>query len=246
MTLVFDHHTSPNHGERAANKPVDMIILHYTGMASAERALSWLCAPVSGVSSHYLVFEDGRIAQMVGEDRRAWHAGQSYWAGETDINSRSIGIEIANPGHECGYRAFPAVQIDAVIALCHDIMLRHIVPPERVLAHSDVAPFRKIDPGELFPWRTLHEAGIGHWVSPEPLSEGPTLQRGERGGAVNALRAALRAYGYDLAEGDEYDAATETITNAFQRHFRPGLVDGAADVSTVATLRRLTNELRRK
>jgi N-acetylmuramoyl-L-alanine amidase len=246
MKLAIEHRASPNHGERAPGKPVDMIILHYTGMPSAERAVSWLCDPESGVSSHYVVCEDGRVIQLVDESRRAWHAGKSFWAGETDINSRSIGIEIANPGHEFGYRPFPDRQIAAVIALCHDILLRHIVPPQHVLAHSDVAPFRKIDPGELFPWPALHAAGIGHWVSPEPLSEGPSLKLGERGAAVNALRAALRTYGYDLARGEDYDAATETIVSAFQRHFRPDRVDGVADPSTVATLRRLAGALRRK
>ena len=246
MSLAVEHRASPNHGERAAGKPVDMIILHYTGMPSGERAVRWLCDPESAVSSHYVVEGDGRVLQLVEENRRAWHAGKSYWAGETDINSRSIGIEIVNPGHEFGYRAFPEPQIQGVIALCRDVLLRHIVPPQHVLAHSDVAPFRKIDPGELFPWQTLHEAGIGHWVAPEPLTEGVSLKIGERGEGVNALRAALRGYGYDLAAGDEYDATTETIVTAFQRHFRQQRVDGVADGSTVATLRRLTVGLRRK
>jgi N-acetylmuramoyl-L-alanine amidase len=246
MTLPIDHRASPNHGERAAGKPVDMIILHYTGMPSAERAIAWLCDPESNVSSHYVVDENGGIVQLVDETRRAWHAGQSFWAGETDINSRSIGIELVNPGHEFGYRPFPDVQIAALVALCHDILLRHLVPPHHVLAHSDVAPFRKIDPGELFPWATLHAAGIGHWVSPEPLSEGANFKIGERGEGVNALRAALGAYGFHLAPGDEYDAATETIVSAFQRHFRPVRVDGVADASTVATLARLTRTMRPK
>ena len=246
MSLDIRHRASPNHGERAAGKPVDMIVLHYTGMPSAERAVAWLCDPESNVSAHYVVCEDGEIVRLVEENRRAWHAGQSFWAGETDINSRSIGIEIVKPGHEFGYRAFPDTQIEAVIALCRDILLRHIVPPAHVLAHSDVAPFRKIDPGELFPWRTLHEAGIGHWLPPEPFSEGPILKIGERGEGVNALRKALGRYGYDLAAGDEYDARTETIVSAFQRHFRQERVDGVADPSTVATLRRLTDRLRRK
>src|SRR5262249_6920415 len=153
---------SPNFGKRAEGKPIDMLILHYTGMASAERALKWLCDPQSKVSSHYLVFEDGLVAQLVEEGERAWHAGKSFWAGETDTNSRSVGIEIANPGHQYGYRPFPDEQIDAVIELCSDVLRRHPVPPERVLAHSDVAPLRKEDPGELFPWRLFYETGIGH------------------------------------------------------------------------------------
>ena len=149
-----------------------MLVLHYTGMEREERALKWLCDPESSVSCHYLVFEDGRVAQLVDEADRAWHAGKSFWAGETDINSRSIGIEIANPGHQYGYSGFPDAQMDAVIALCREILGRHPIPPQRVLAHSDIAPARKEDPGELFPWDRLHAEGIGHWVLPEPIGRG--------------------------------------------------------------------------
>jgi N-acetylmuramoyl-L-alanine amidase len=244
--IQIGEHPSPNFGERAPGKPVDMIVLHYTGQPSAAVALNWLSDPRSEVSSHYLVFEDGRILRLVDEHMRAWHAGKSYWAGETDINSRSIGIEIANPGHEYGYSAFPEPQIAAVAALCRDISDRHSVPPERVLAHSDVAPFRKDDPGELFPWEVLHAAGVGHWVPPAPVTEGALLRLGERGAGVEALRKGLCAYGYDLVEGVEFDAATETIVRAFQRHFRPVLVDGIADISTIGTLMRLTGQLRQK
>ena len=243
MALAIDHVPSPNHGERAPGKPVDIIILHYTGMASDERALRWLCDPESGVSSHYFVFENGRVCQLVDESRRAWHAGQSYWDGETDINSRSVGIEVHNPGHEFGYRPFPDVQIEATIALCREIIGRHPTPPERVLAHSDVAPLRKDDPGELFPWQRLAEARIGAWVPPAPITIAAaetTLRRGERGDGVAALRDQLRRYGYGVDPGDEYDALTEATVRAFQRHFRQERVDGAADTSTVATLQRLT------
>lgn len=235
----FAHCPSPNHGERAPGKPVDMIVLHYTGMPSAERALKWLCDPESGVSSHYFVFEDGRVAQLVEEDRRAWHAGKSFWAGETDINSRSIGIEIANPGHEFGYVPFPDEQIAAVIGLCRDVISRHPIPPERVLAHSDVAPLRKEDPGELFPWDQLHAAGVGHWVPPAPIVAGPVFDIGEGSDAITALRAQLRDYGYGLKPEADYDAATASVVTAFQRHFRPAKVDGAADPSTAETLARL-------
>jgi N-acetylmuramoyl-L-alanine amidase len=232
----FEHYPSPNHGERAPGKPIDMIVFHYTGMPTAERALKWLCDPESGVSSHYFVFEDGRIAQLVEEDRRAWHAGRSVWAGETDINSRSIGIEIANPGHEFGYVPFPEAQIASVVDLCRDILTRHAVPPERILAHSDVAPLRKEDPGELFPWGRLHAAGIGHWVTPEPIVDGPALQAGDRGPVVANLRRTLAAYGYGIAEAADFDPDTAAVVTAFQRHFRPAKVDGAADASTIATL----------
>lgn len=239
MVLPIEHHASPNQGERAAGKPVDMLVLHYTGMISDERALKWLTDPESAVSSHYFVFEDGRIAKLVEEDRRAWHAGQSFWAGETDINSRSIGIEVANPGHEFGYRPFPAPQIAGVIALSRDILARHAIPPQRVLAHSDVAPLRKEDPGELFPWEELHRAGIGAWVPPEPLGAGISLQLGERGDGVSELKNRLQSYGYGVADGPEFDVVTEAVVRAFQRHFRPERVDGIADASTMKTLDRL-------
>lgn len=230
---------SPNFGERASGKPIDILLLHYTGMASEEGALRWLTSPESKVSAHYFVFEDGRVVQMVEEAKRAHHAGVSLWDGESDINSRSIGIEIANPGHEAGYRPFPAGQIAAVIALCRDILARRTIPPHRVLAHSDVAPTRKADPGELFPWRQLHEAGIGQWVLPAPLKDGPALGVGERGTAVAELRGRLRRYGYGIEAKEEFDALTEAVVTAFQRHFRPERVDGLADPSTCDTLDRL-------
>ena len=239
MTPTIEERPSPNHGERAGGKPVDILLLHYTGMTSDESALKWLCDPQSAVSAHYFVFTDGRLAQLVAEDRRAWHAGLSSWAGEGDINSRSIGIEIANPGHRFGYRAFPDAQIDAVIALCGDILGRHPIPPRRVLAHSDVAPSRKEDPGELFPWHRLHEAGIGHWVPPDPIAAGPTLRRGDRGAAVAALGGRFREYGYQVEAGDDFDNALAAVVRAFQRHFRQERVDGTADPSTVSTLHRL-------
>lgn len=237
--LAIEQHPSPNHGPRAPGKPVDILLLHYTGMASAERALTWLCDPASQVSSHYFIFEDGRVAQLVDEAERAWHAGRSVWAGETDINSRSVGIELAHPGHEFGYRAFAEPQIAALIALSHRILSRHPIPPPRVLAHSDVAPARKEDPGELFPWRHLHEAGIGHWVPPAPIVEGPVLRRGDAGEAVVTLHKRFRLYGYGLDDESEFGAATEAVVTAFQRHFRPERFDGVADTSTVKTLDRL-------
>jgi len=175
----------------------------------------------------------------VPEERRAWHAGASSWDGETDVNSCSIGIEIANPGHEFGYPAFSDDQIEAVIALCGELVRRHPIPPERVLAHSDVAPMRKEDPGELFPWRRLHRAGIGHFVEPEPVVAGPVLRQGDRGEAVESLGRRFEEYGYGLAAGGEFDAELAAVVRAFQRHFRPEQVDGIADRSTMATLDRL-------
>ena len=156
---------SPNHDDRGG-AVVDMLVIHYTGMASADAALARLCDPVAKVSAHYTIDEDGTVYAMVPEARRAWHAGASCWAGARDINARSIGIELVNPGHEFGYRAFAPAQIAALITLCQGIVTRHAIPAWRVLGHSDVAPMRKDDPGELFPWETLAKAGIGLWPVP--------------------------------------------------------------------------------
>jgi N-acetylmuramoyl-L-alanine amidase len=217
-----------------------MIVLHYTGMADTDAALELLRARGSEVSTHYLVFEDGRIVQMVQESRRAWHAGKSFWAGETDVNSCSIGIEIANPGHDHGYPEFPKRQIAAVTALCRGIQTRNIIRPERVLAHSDVAPGRKQDPGEKFPWRTLYESGVGQWVKAAPImSFGQSLSHGDRGDAVAALQKSLAEYGYGAESNGEFDSVTREIVIAFQRHFRPERVDGVADASTRGTLQEL-------
>jgi N-acetylmuramoyl-L-alanine amidase len=243
--IVAEVAPSPNHDERKNGRVPDMILLHYTGMQSGEAALQRLRAPDSKVSSHYVVFEDGRIVQCVPETRRAWHAGVSWWAGETDINSCSIGIEIVNPGHEFGYRDFPLRQIAAVISLCRSILTRRgPIPADRVLAHSDVAPSRKQDPGERFPWALLSESGVGHWVRPAPLGlAGQSLKPGDSGDNVTRLQHALRAYGYGLDENGRYDDATRDVVIAFQRHFRPALVDGITDASTLITLRALIETL---
>ncbi len=216
-----------------------MILLHYTGMVDATAALERLRTPASQVSAHYFVFEDGRVMQLVQESRRAWHAGDAIWAGDTDINSCSIGIEIANPGHDYGYADFPRRQIAAVTALCRGILTRNTIPPTRVLAHSDVAPARKQDPGEKFPWQTLHEFGVGHWVKPARITNGPLLALGDRGDAVAAMQQSLADYGYGIAVNGNYDSAMHEVVAAFQRHFRPGRVDGVSDASTRATLQDL-------
>lgn len=234
---------SPNFGDRRDGCEPDMILLHYTGMPTAEGALDWLMRPESEVSCHYFVFEDGRIVQLVPESARAWHAGKSFWKGDTDINSASIGIEIANPGHPGGLPDFPAAQIDAVVALCRDIAARRAIAGERVLAHSDVAPIRKIDPGEKFPWGTLAAAGIGHWVEPGAIRGGRFFQEGDGGPPVEALQAMLALYGYDVPVSGEYCVRTRGVVEAFQRHFRPERVDGIADVSTIETLHRLLRAL---
>jgi N-acetylmuramoyl-L-alanine amidase len=198
---------SPNHDDRGG-AAIDMLVLHYTGMQTAEDALQRLCDPAARVSAHYTVDEDGTVYAHVPEDRRAWHAGVSHWAGVTNVNARSIGIEIVNPGHEFGYREFPPAQIAAVIALCQGSLSRHPIPPGRVLGHSDVAPARKEDPGELFPWEGLAKAGIGLW--PQAI-------------ASNLGAEALVHYGYDP------EAPQEKVITAFQRHFRPQKLDGRWD-----------------
>lgn len=234
---------SPNCGERRNGRTPDILLLHYTGMETAQAALDWLCVEQSQVSSHYFVDEAGLITQMVPEAARAWHAGQGNWKGDTDINSASIGIEIANPGHEGGSPDFPDRQIRAVIALCRDILDRHSIPAERVLAHSDVAPMRKQDPGEKFPWAALADAGIGHWVEPLPVSGGRFFQEGDSGEPVEALQTMLALYGYGVDVDGGYNAQTSAVVAAFQRHFRPARVDGVADASTIGTLHRLLTEL---
>ncbi len=259
---------SPNFGARRgrwAETGPDLLLLHYTGMpagrgmSAAERAIRWLTTPVSQVSAHYVVAEDGTVTQLVAEGARAWHAGRSSWAGEEDVNSASIGIEIAHPGHwwdlaavpdrdaeempeiHPGYGDFAEVQIAAVIALSRDVLARHAIPADRVLAHSDVAPGRKRDPGEKFPWDRLAAAGVGLWVEPAPIGSGMgrTLAPGECSPPVAALQAMLASHGWGVAVTGVYDAATRDVVEAFQRHFRPAQVDGIADPSTIATLRRL-------
>jgi N-acetylmuramoyl-L-alanine amidase len=228
---------SPNHDARTSR--IDILLLHYTGMQTAEEALARLTDREAKVSSHYFVHEDGSTAQLVPERRRAWHAGEASWKGATDINSRSIGIEVVNPGHEYGYRDFPDPQIDAVIALCRDIVARHPVRRERVLGHSDVAPTRKNDPGEKFPWDRLAAAGVGLWLEPSPIGPGRTLSANDKGAEVEQLQKQLARFGYDLKITRLYDDNTRSVVTAFQRHFRPARVDGLADVSTRETLARL-------
>jgi N-acetylmuramoyl-L-alanine amidase len=237
--LAQDFVASPNHGERRGYGRPDCLILHYTGMSTAEAALERLRDPASQVSCHYFVFEDGRIIQLVGEARRAWHAGNGFWKGESDLNSASIGVEIVNPGHEGGLPPYPDQQIAATIALTRDIVERQAIAPARVLAHSDIAPARKRDPGERFPWETLWRAGVGHWTPPVPPGESALFGPQQEGQPVRALQAMLALYGYGVELSGVLDRQTSLALAAFQRHFRPALVDGEADWSTIATLRAL-------
>jgi N-acetylmuramoyl-L-alanine amidase len=217
----FIDRPSPNFDERQL--PVSMIVLHYTGMVDMQSALDRLTSPESRVSSHYLVDEDGTIFRLVDESKRAWHAGKSRWRGITDVNSASIGIEIVNPGHEWGYRPFPEPQMTTVERLCCDIMARYPIPPCRVVGHSDIAPERKTDPGELFDWRRLAQAGVGIW--PESGARGGPGQL-DRTRAV----ADLAAIGYCAG------AAEAAVVAAFQRRFRQARVDGVIDRDTAERL----------
>jgi N-acetylmuramoyl-L-alanine amidase len=238
--LVTNLHSSPNFEARRGGATPHLLILHYTGVPTCAKAIDWLSRPESKVSCHYVVDEGGRITQMVSEAHRAWHAGLSSWAGETDINTASIGIEIQNPGHDGGYPDFPDRQMDAVSALCLDIITRYGMQPRHVLAHSDIAPVRKKDPGEKFNWARLASDGIGHWVRPAPCDEGSELGHDL---AIGDLQELLRAYGYGIETTGSYDTLTAFVVTAFQRHFRPARVDGRIDRSTVDTLQRLMASL---
>ena len=237
--LVAHWCASPNFEPRRAGRLPDTLILHYTGMESYDAARDWLMREESGVSAHYLVDESGAITQMVAEAERAWHAGQSYWAGETDVNSASIGIEIHNPGHDFDYPAFPDAQMAAVEELCLDIFSRHVIPKERVLAHSDIAPGRKRDPGERFDWARLGSAGVGLWVEPVAPGDDTGIGLGDENDAVAQLQRNLRDFGYGVEVTSTYGRGMETVVEAFQRHYRPARIDGRADRSTQETLKRL-------
>ncbi len=237
MTLEFQTTPSPNFDARRALP--DMLVLHYTGMQTAEEAIARLRDAEARVSAHYVVDEDGTLYALVPEERRAWHAGKGVWQGETDCNAASIGIEIVNPGHQWGYRDFPDVQIDAVIALIADIRGRWTIPDDRIIGHSDLAPDRKEDPGERFPWKRLAGEGHGLWFEPAPervAALGPPLGLGDEGLGVIVLRAGLHRLGYGLMPGGDYDDATQQTVTAFQRHWRQERVDGIADGQTRATL----------
>lgn len=224
---------SPNFDARKA--PPDMIVLHYTGMQTGDGAIARLRDPEAKVSAHYVVEEDGRVFQLVPEERRAWHAGVSFWKGATDINAASVGVEIVNPGHEFGYRPFPDVQIAAVIALVADIRTRWIIDNARIVGHSDVAPDRKDDPGELFPWKRLAEAGHGLWVEPA-AAPGDPLAEGAEGAGVFALQAGFTRLGYDCAPSGKFDGHTTAVVKAFQQHWVQSRFDGVADGETRARL----------
>jgi len=211
MSQIIDA-PSPNFNERSL--PVSMLVLHYTGMQDGASAIARLRAPDSGVSSHYVVAEDGQVLRLVPEEKRAWHAGKSWWRGHDDVNSASVGIEIVNPGHEFGYRPFPESQIDALLPLVADIVRRHGIKPPYVVGHSDIAPVRKQDPGELFPWARLARLGL---AMPRP-----TKNLMDPHWTDGGFLLALERYGYDVRD-------RKAAVVAFQRRFRPELLDGIID-----------------
>ena len=230
---------SPNWDERpTAAGPVDTLVLHYTGMVSAEAALARMTDPAAKVSAHWCIGEDGTLWRLVPEEHRAWHAGVSEWRGRRAVNDFSIGIELVNPGHEHGYRPFPSVQMDALLDLARAIVARHPIDPRNVVAHSDIAPTRRQDPGELFDWSRLAGAGIGLWPGE---GEGPAqallpLRQGDGGEAVPRQQERLRAIGYGLAADGDFGAATAAVVRAFQRHFRQARVGGEIDADTAAVI----------
>ena len=210
--LVHHEALSPNHNERKL--PISMVVLHYTGMRTGAEALERMCDASAEVSAHYMIDEDGTVTRLVPEDRRAWHAGRSYWRGITDINSASIGIELVNPGHEWGYRPFPDVQMEALVPLLADIVKRHNIPRANVVGHSDIAPARKDDPGELFDWDLLARYRLA-LAKPKPSMR--LLFDND-----SAFFLALERFGYDIADG-------HAAVRAFQRRWRPHRIDGQID-----------------
>lgn len=235
MNLHIIDAPSPNHDARIHGKSVDILLLHYTGMKTGQAAVDRLLDPEATVSSHYVVDEDGTVYRLVAEERRAWHAGVSYWRGAERINDRCIGIEIVNPGHEWGYRDFPALQMAVVCDLCLGILSRHPIPPRNVIGHSDVAPDRKEDPGEKFDWQGLADNGVGLW--PKDISDLGTAGVLTDETAMRLVRADLAAIGYRIAAHGAHDKDLATVLRAFQRHWRQEEINGLADAGTRARLR---------
>ncbi|MGB3738026.1 MAG: N-acetylmuramoyl-L-alanine amidase [Pontixanthobacter sp.] len=218
------HHQRPSPNCNARDLPITMVVIHYTEMRSAEDAITRLCDPEAGVSAHYLISEAGEVTQMVDEDQRAWHAGVSYWRGHKDVNSASIGIELDHPGHLYGYRPFDERQIDALVPLLNRMVKAHNIPRANIVGHSDVAPARKTDPGELFPWDRLAQYGLA-------IAK-PDIALGDPFDNDGAFYLALERYGYDVTDGHKAVAA-------FQRRWRPGRIDGEIDGEIRAILFKL-------
>lgn len=230
-------YSSPNFDERDPAVPLQFVVLHYTGMKNGTEALERLCDVKSKVSAHYVIEEDGRVFKLVDDGKRAWHAGKSTWHGITDMNSASIGIELVNPGHQFGYRPFPASQITALKELLGGLVKQHgLSPTKSLVAHADIAPNRKEDPGELFPWQELATAGFGLWPQPQESDYGHADD--------SEVQNMLGAIGYDCPRSGAYDRETRPALIAFQRHYEPNNLTGTPERETIARLRALVRMLR--
>ena len=231
---------SPNFDERTL--PISLLVLHYTGMESGAVAIERLCNPEAKVSAHYVIAEDGKILSLVAETHRAWHAGVSQWQGETNVNSASIGIEIVNGGHDFPDETgdlppFPQAQINAVIFLCKDIISRR--GPLSLLGHSDVAPLRKVDPGEHFPWEVLAATGLGFWPRLERQDERVLFEAESRDRGVAIVQRGLAHIGYGAHVTGVMDENTQAIIKAVQRRYRPRKIDGVVDIDTMEIIKLL-------
>ena len=245
MAFPYREWPTPNQDDRPDDAPgIDVLVLHYTGMVSAEAALERMRDPIAKVSAHWCIDEDGTVYRLVPEEMRAWHSGLSYWRRRQLLNDTSIGIELVNPGHEFGYRPFPPAQMDALIALAGEIFARYGIPAANVVGHSDIAPLRKQDPGELFDWARLARNGIGIWprAAGESVPEPPALDLGASGREVRQLQQNLFDFGYGLSSDGHYGEESQAIVSAFQRHFRQARVDGVADGATRAILDNLLQQ----
>lgn len=227
---------SPNWNDRPAGTRVDTVILHYTGMTSGEAALKRLCDQQAAVSAHYLIAEDGDLFHLVEDEKRAWHAGVSSWQGRDNLNDSSIGIEMVNPGHEFGYQEFPEIQIERLMVLLAALKKQHAIPTARFLGHSDVAPLRKTDPGELFPWQRLAAREFGITCEKDTSNQKVMVKYGDRGPAVMLLNQQLATIGYHGFDEDRFGAGTERVVQAFQSHWRPKCVNGIFDGGTAVAL----------
>jgi N-acetylmuramoyl-L-alanine amidase len=232
-TLQIIERPSPNFNERGGSGIIDMIVIHYTGMKSGAESLARLCDPQSEVSAHYFIDEAGEISRLVPEKQRAWHAGRGFWRGVSDINSRSVGIELQNPGHDWGYVDFPEAQIDALIALLQEIIDRNPIDLRGVIAHSDLAPRRKLDPGEKFPWEKLKAAELCVYPKKQKASAKAALPRKIDLALRTEILRNLAEIGYRIDPQRGYwTENNRAALTAFQRRFRPRLVNGVADTET--------------
>jgi N-acetylmuramoyl-L-alanine amidase len=230
------HHPSPNWNERPHGSVIDTVVLHYTGMESGEAALGRLCDAAAEVSAHYMVEEDGRLFSLVDEEKRAWHAGVSRWRGRGNLNHSSIGIELVNRGHEFGYRPFPEAQVESLLTLLEAIHARHHIPAYGYVGHSDIAPDRKQDPGELFPWKRLAAEGFGLWSNRDGSDTTVLAERGQKNANVMKFNQQLGIVGYHTGDLQDFDATTEFAVRAFQAHWRPETVSGRIDIGTASIL----------